>query len=535
MEQIEIKNLSFKYPLNEKKALDNVTLSISKGEYIVICGKSGCGKTTLLKHLKPVIAPKGEVFGEVLVDKEEIKGLSIERQAEKIGFVMQDSENQIVTDKVWHELSFGLENLGLEGREIRSRVAEMSVYFGIEGWFNKSVEELSGGQKQIMNLAAILAMHPQILILDEPTAQLDPVSAERFLSAVNKANKDFGITIILTEHRLEEVFGAADKVVVMDSGRVVCSEAPKEILKNVKAFELIKNALPSAMKIYSQHKKNECPISVKEARRWLNDVCEKGLEIKFDPEKKNTDFAIEIKELSFSYSKNEKNILKAVNLKIPKGEIFALTGGNGAGKSTLLKIIGGVLKPNSGKIKINGQRLEKSKTHIALLPQNTSFVFTEKTLELDFKTVSSNDEKIKSVCSLVQIEGLCDSHPYDLSGGERQRAALAKLLLINPDILLLDEPTKGMDADFKDLFASVLKNLKKQGVTVVMVSHDVEFCAKHADCCAMLFDGEISSTAASKRFFASNMFYTTAAGRISRGIIKNAVTCEDVIKCLKKD
>lgn len=511
MAQIEIRNLTFRYPLEEKNALENVSLSVDEGEYIVLCGKSGCGKTTLLKHLKKELAPKGKKEGEII------------SATEKIGFVMQNPENQIVTDKVWHELAFGLENMGLKPKEITVRMAEMATFFGIEEWLDKKTSELSGGQKQMVNLASVMAMHPDVLILDEPTSQLDPVAAETFLSTLDRINEELGVTVIITEHRLEEIFPVADKVVVMDNGRIVAASSPREIGES----GYLRSALPSAMRIYSEIKKGDCPITVREGRRWLKEIAgNKQLQLEEVNEKEPADFCIEIKNVFFRYSKNSPDILNDFSLKIPRGKISAITGGNGAGKSTLLKIISKTEQPYKGKV-----RIEKS-TRVASLPQDARLVFTEKAVELNLRKICRDDEKIMEVADLLGIENLLARHPYDLSGGECQKAATAMLLLKDPDILLFDEPTKGFDSEFKEEFAQILQSLKKRGKTIVTVSHDVEFLAKNADYCAMVFDGRISSFAPAREFFLSNVFYTTSACRIAKGIIKNALTCEDVIKCL---
>lgn len=513
MAQIEIKNLTFSYPLNEKAALNNISLSIEEGEYVVLCGKSGCGKTTLLKHLKKVLSPKGKKEGEIILE------------TDKIGFVMQDPENQIVTDKVWHELAFGLENMGLKSNEITVRMAEMAIFFGIEDWLEKRTDELSGGQKQILNLASIMSMHPDILILDEPTSQLDPVFAETFFSTLNRINKELGVTVIMTEHRLEEVFSSADKVVVMDEGEIVCVSPPSEINK----YHIVQSFLPSAMRIHSEIKKGECPISVKDARRWLKTITE-GKKLSIEKEEKNNEpekISVEIKNGFFKYSKNGEDILKDINLKIPQGEIFAITGGNGAGKSTLLKIISQTEKLYKGKVKIS-----KGLT-VSALPQDARLVFTEKTIELNLKKLCNSQEKVEEVSKVMGIENLLLKHPYDLSGGECQKAATAMLLIKNPDIMIFDEPTKALDNIFKKEFAEILFSLKSQGKTIIMVSHDVEFLAEYANYCAMVFDKKISSFAPAREFFLSNVFYTTSACRIAKGIIDNALTCEDVIKCLK--
>ena len=529
MESIKIKNFSFSYPLKNEKALKNINLSVNPGEYVVICGKSGCGKTTLLKHLKPVLAPHGERKGEILFGSKDIFTVPLREQTERIGYVMQDPDNQTVTDKVFHEIAFGLENLGLDSSSIRLRAAEMAEYFGISSLFEKDTAKLSGGQKQLLNLASVMAMHPDILILDEPVSQLDPVAASDFLGTVNKINKELGVTVIITEHRLEEIFPAADKIIVMDKGEIKYSGTPSDAGSRLSGeLSFMFRAFPSPMRIYSITGDNTlpCPVTVRDGRQWLSSLINNPTETEIIREKqKKNEKAIELRDIYFRYEKKEENILKGVSAVFEEGKITAVLGGNGAGKSTLLNIIGGIYKPLFGKVK-------KKNIKISLLPQQVQSLFTEKTVKEDLLRIGKD---YKEAAEITEITRILDCHPYDISGGERQRAALCKVLMTDPDVLLLDEPTKGMDAEFKEAFASVLKKLAQQGKTVITVSHDIEFCACHCHVCMMLFDGKIVSSKEAKEFFAGNMFYTTAAHRMSRNIFKNAVTDREVYKLCKKN
>lgn len=549
MVSFEIKNLSFSYPLGEGKALDNINLKIEKGEFAVICGKSGCGKTTLLRHLKPAITPHGKREGEIFFEGREINSLSQREAVSKIGYVMQSPENQIVTDKVWHELSFGLESLGEEPRHIRLKVAEMASFFGIQQWFSKGVEELSGGQKQLLNLASIMAMQPQVIILDEPTSQLDPIAAADFLAAVKKINSALGVTVIISEHRLEEVIPLADKVIVMDEGRSF-SCSPCEAYSVLKKMgNPMAEAMPAPVQIaagISEHSEikgyeDKLPLTVRDGRIFLSEYmkdkipAEREAEEKIPP--KNLPDAIKVHDLWFRYEKKGADIIKDLNFSVKKGTFHAVLGGNGAGKTTLLSLISGNLKAYRGKIAV-GEKGDKLK--IALLPQNPQTLFVKKTLLEDIEegidVKMSREEKEKTAreaAQKVHLQNLLSRHPYDLSGGEQQRAALAKVLLTKPDILLLDEPTKGLDCCFKKEFAEIIKELNFQGVTVIAVSHDIEFCAEYADFCTLLFCGEAVSTAVAREFFTGNSFYTTAANRMSRFVFPYAVTNEEVIRaCL---
>lgn len=548
MAHFEIKNLSFSYPTaKDRLALNNINLNIEKGEYIAVCGKSGSGKTTLLKHLKSVLAPHGSVRGEIIFEGKPLSEADLREQSSKIGYVMQNPDNQIVTDKVWHELAFGLESLGEDQKTIRLRVAEMASYFGIQGWFHKSVTELSGGQKQLLNLASIMAMQPTVLILDEPTSQLDPIAAADFLNTVRKINLELGTTVIITEHRLEDIFHAADRVVVMDKGSIFAVDEPRNIGKLLKEQnnEMFA-AMPSPVQIYYGVESDlKCPLTVREGRNWLSQVFEnkeikeKSIIEEMRREDETGVPAISVKEAWFRYSKESQDVLKGVNLNVPKETIFAIVGGNGTGKSTTLKSICNICKPYRGQILIDGKRIEKYKAdelfkgNLAMLPQDPQSLFVKKTVKEDLEEMLAKEDKekrIEEVAEICDITHLLESHPYDLSGGEQQRAALAKVLLTDPKILLLDEPTKGIDNFFKLKFADILKKLKASGVTVLMVSHDVEFCAKYADIVGMFFDGNVITANTPKKFFAQNSFYTTAANRMSRHIFENAITNEDVIK-----
>lgn len=550
MAHFEIKDLSFSYPMaKDKMALDHINLNIEQGEYITVCGKSGSGKTTLLKHLKSVLTPHGTTDGEIYFEGKLLKDVSLRDQSAKIGYVMQNPDNQIVTDKVWHELAFGLESLGMDQKTIRLRVAEMASYFGIQGWFHKNVSELSGGQKQLLNLASIMAMQPTVLILDEPTSQLDPIAATDFLNTVRKINLELGTTIIITEHRLEDIYHASDRVVVMDKGKIICVDDPHAVGEFLKATDNpMFAAMPSPVQIYYGVESNlKCPLTVREGRNWLSEEFE-GKEITFPriekEEMREEDTgvpAISVREAWFRYEKDSPDILKGVNFYVSKGEFFAIVGGNGTGKSTTLKSICHICKPYRGQILIDGKRVEKYnsaelfKGNLAMLPQDPQSLFVKKTVYEDLeemlpKNCSDKEERISYVAKICDIEDLLESHPYDLSGGEQQRAALAKVLLTEPKILLLDEPTKGLDNFFKLKLAEVLKTLKSKGVTILMVSHDVEFCAKYVDKVGMFFDGGIITVNTPNKFFSRNSFYTTAANRMSRHLFENAINNEDVIK-----
>ena len=564
MALLEVKNLSFTYPrqpkdtTEPKPALSGVSLDIRRGEFMVLCGASGCGKSTLLRLLKRELAPEGEKSGEIIFCGKEQSTLSEREAACEIGYVLQNPENQIVTDKVWHELAFGLENMGVPTPVIRRRVAEMACFFGIDDWFRKKTTELSGGQKQLLNLASILSMQPKLLILDEPTSQLDPIAASDFIHTLSKINKELGLTILLTEHRLEEVFPLADRVAVMDQGKLLFVESPRQAGHELKKFDpnhRMLLGLPSAVRIYQGLDAEDvtCPLTVRDGRNFIEENYNNTItRLEREPEKKeekDRPIAMRMKDICFRYEKEEPDVLDHVALTLYEGEVVSLLGGNGAGKTTLLSVISGTNRPYYGKIEVFGKRLQKYKgkelyiRKLASLPQNPQTVFLKMTVREDYEELakvleckkSEMEEKIQAVAQKLEITHLLDRHPYDLSEGEQQRAAIGKVLLLEPRLLLLDEPTKGIDAWSKRQLGNLLKDLRRQGITVLMVTHDVEFAAEVSDRCGLFFDHEITSVDTPEEFFCNNNYYTTAANRISRQQYENAITCEEVIELCRQN
>ena len=552
MALLRVEGLSFAYPNASIRALDQVDLQINKGEYIVLCGPSGCGKTTLLRQVKSGLEPAGAREGSIFYREQPIEKLAELTAAAEIGFVQQNPDNQIVTDYVWHELAFGLENMGYSVPVIRRRVAEMAAFFGMETWFRSKTSELSGGQKQLMNLASALAMGPKLLILDEPTSMLAPLAARSLLQAMRRINRELGVAVLLTEHRLDEVFPVADRVVTMDKGRICSDGAPSELAKELAEStdkSRIYFGLPAAVRIFSELGSVEnLPLTVRDARQRLEMLVEQSaasaetkepLDVTTPANANNNDqtpehsskaeTVLEGKELWFRYNEKSADVLRGASIKLNMGELFCLLGGNGAGKTTILKILAGLAKPYRGKTK-----LAKDKK-LCMLPQNARALFVADTAEKELVDSSDGDEeKALQMAEKLELTPLLGRHPYDLSGGETQRLALGKLLLRDADVLILDEPTKGLDAYAKAELAKILKELCADGVSILVVTHDVEFAAMYADRCALMFDGQLMSEGAPRDFFAGNRFYTTDANRIASEVFPEAITCEEVIeKCRK--
>ena len=536
MESYSFNNVDFTYPEGEKKALRNVSFTVQQGEFVILCGPSGCGKSTLLRHLKSCLTPHGLFSGEIRYQGKLLSEMSQREQAQQIGYVLQSPENQVVTDKVWHELAFGLESLGYDTPTIRRRVAEIAAFFGIENWFYKNVAELSGGQKQLLSLASVMAMQPGVLVLDEPTAQLDPIAAADFLALLGKINRELGTTIILTEHRLEEAFPFATRVIVMNEGAILCDDKPENVglqLKDKGSGMFL--AVPTAMRVWAAVETNlSCPMTVHDGSSFLSQRAEEQTLLSLaekDLPVYSEEITLECDDLWFRYEKDSPDVVKGFSLKLRKGEFYAILGGNGAGKSTTLKVISGLRTAYRGNVRLQGK--------LGHLPQNPQTLFVKRTVREDLYEVfrwgkipkEQQDAEVARITELCGLREFLDRHPYDISGGEQQRTALAKVLLTAPDILLLDEPTKGFDAEFKVTFALILRRLASQGVTILMVSHDVPFCAEYAHKCGLFFDGSIVAEGTPREFFSGNSFYTTPANRMARHLIPKAVTVADIIGC----
>ena len=529
MDTITFDHVTFSYPLAEKAALDDISFSVRPSEFIVLAGKSGCGKTTLLRHMKKNLMPYGRREGTVCYEGTEISQVDDRRNAAEIGFVQQNPDNQIVTDKVWHELAFGLESLGLSTRAIRRRVAEMASYFDIQTWFRKEVSQLSGGQKQLLNLASIMVMQPKLLVLDEPTSQLDPIAAGEFLRTVYKINRELGTTVLLSEHRLEEVFPLADRVLVMEKGRLLADGAPREVGEALgRADHAMFAAMPAPMRIWAAvDNPLPCPVTVREGRDWLAAFAQDHPLTPPPPEPEpapDGETLLSLDQVWFRYEKEGPDVVKGLSLTLKQGEFLAILGGNGAGKSTTLGLIAGLHRPYRGRVRCEAA--------LGMLAQDPQTLFVKKTVREDLAEALSGlglpkeerQRRLERMTRLCRLGDLLERHPYDLSGGEQQRLALAKVLLPGPRLLLLDEPTKGLDAEFKQVLAQILYSLTRQGLGVLMVSHDVEFCAEYAHRCALFFDGSIVSQGPPQRFFGENSFYTTTSNRMSRGLLSGAVT-----------
>ena len=591
MALIEFDNFTFAY-LNsdgtesQDNSLDEISLEIDYGDFVLLCGPSGSGKTTLLTNLKKELMPAGRRAGEIRFKGIRIQDLDDISSACDIGYLFQNPDSQIVTDTVIQEIAFPLENIGLPTEEIRNRISEIVAFFGINDILHKNVNELSGGQKQLVNLCSLLVLRPEVLLLDEPMSQLDPIASYEFLSIVRRLNEEFSITVIMSEHKADSIFPFIDKAVFLKDGRIEFVDNAHNICKEVIDDEIFENYLPVVTKIhnslsdkYPSLSKLNTPLSIREGRRCLNTIHDDLIKIsegignsnnfdsanlhhtskKYHSQEKsgildrlpfngNGNALIRMDGIYFAYEK-ENLILKNVDFDLNEGDFVSLIGGNGVGKSTFLQLLVGILKPIKGKVKYR-KKIRLAYVHqnpmIHFSKDNVREEFLESLLEsgllngngIDFNRSSyenllklSSEEfvdsdilnglefdsikfKFRELIEFFDICDLIDKHPYDCSGGEQQKIVIVKALLQNADVLVLDEPTKGLDPISSKNLARILNSLRDNGLTILMTSHDLDFVANNCKRCLMLFDRDIQIDDDPKVIFAENNFYTTFVNRM---------------------
>lgn len=532
---LSVNNYSFVYPESNDYALKNIDVTINKGEFVVLCGESGSGKTTLLKLLKHDIAPHGKHSGSILYGNKDIEDYTHFKRSQRIGYVFQKPEAQVVMGTVMDELVFGMENIGMDQATMKKRMAEVVQFLGINHLLHQNINILSGGQVQLVNLASILMLYPDVLLLDEPTSQLDPIASQQFIQTLRRLNKEQGMTIIISEHNLEELVSLSDRMLLLEEGKVKYNNTPQQVIKAMKKESFTPTYLPLVTQLYLEKapigETGKAPLNVKETKDWLS-KCNIIEETGKDKVKNATRTLLTLDKVDFKYNRKSPLILNRISAEFNTGEMHAVLGGNGSGKTTLLKLIANINQPQSGKILLDNKAYKNiGMDTISYLPQNPQLFFIEDRIIDEYKRIASNyqieDKRIENILNAFDLKALAQRHPYDLSGGQLQKAAIAGALLTRPKVLLLDEPTKGLDPEAKDQLGQLLNDLKENGQTIILVTHDLEFAAKWADRCSLLFNGELASTESVSDFFANNYYYTTVMSRVSRDIVEQPLITLD--------
>lgn len=549
VEIVKVVDFNFEYALAQRKSLKNISLSVQSDDFIAIAGDSGSGKTTLLRQLKSELWPVGKRTGEVLFEGTPLPQLTKRDSAQSIGMVFQNPDDQLVMDTVISELAFSLENINVEADIIQQRIAELVSFMGLQDILYENVQNLSGGQKQLVNLAGVLILRPKLLLLDEPTAQLDPIATKEFFSLLNRVHDELGIAIVMSEHILDDVLPLANKLWIMHDGNLQFCGSTDEVLKDLWREPHLKNFIPDVPYLFlkdhalESNKVARLPLTVLEGREALqsqNVVLKEQLRNVSMPGQHPV--VAELKHLEFEYDRQGQPILDDLNLEVRQKDWVAIIGKNGTGKTTLLKVIMGFLNLRRGTIQLLGKKLShwtKNKGHfyqkISYLSQNPSDYFSYETVWEEYVNRATQlglqdpEKQATDMLRKMTITHIAEQNPHDASGGEQQLITLGLLLLSQPQILLLDEPTKGLDPIRRTNLGNILKRLQNENnLTVIMVSHDMNFSAEYATKCALLFDGKLVTKAEPHRFFADNFFYTTTINRMVRYQLPKVIHRQEV-------
>ncbi|HEY4601687.1 MAG TPA: ABC transporter ATP-binding protein [Cerasibacillus sp.] len=538
----QLYDVSFRYPDANKDVLNQLHLSINAGEFILLTGPSGCGKTTLLRLLTSVLRPIGELSGEMLYQNKPIHLWSDEQLTKQIGFISQHPEEQMVMPTVIQELVFGLENHGLSTVEMRKRVAELGHFFKIENLLYKKTDALSGGEQQLVHLLSVLLLRPKVLILDEPTSQLDPVHAKHVLQILEQLHHDLGMTIIIAEHRVDHLFQICDRVIMLDEGTVRFTGNSRDMLYQLFQSREIKYHayLPDLAHLYlekaQQPIKDNIPLTVNDGRVWLKQTLPMRDSKRQSRNVEQEQPIVTLKDVTFYFSKNAPSILNRLSLTIYKGDFYTIIGGNASGKTTLLEICLGIKKAKRGRVELFQEKPHKTAlSRVGFMPQQPQAFFMYDTVEKEMQAMlnqgDDGEQHMIKMAKRFNVEHLLQQHPYDCSYGEMQKVVLACLLLRQPDILFLDEPTKGLDPFAKKELGRYLTALHKEGVTIVMVSHDIDFIANYSKRSGLLFAGEVTTEGPTHTVLQDNYFYTTDLSRAARGTsLSSVLTLEEALQ-----
>lgn len=519
---ISINNFSFTYPEQSRPAVKDISLTIEKGAFALLVGESGAGKSTILRCLNGLVPhfSGGEMSGELTVNGIDPVKATPKVMSQHVGFVFQDPETQFIVDRVEDEIAFTLENLGMEPEKMRSRVEFVLELLELKPNRLRRIDSLSGGEQQRVAIATALALQPRILVLDEPTSQLDPESARQVLEAVTRLNKQHGLTIIISEHRIERIIHFVDTLIFLQPNTPgVIIGRPQEVLSKT-------DLLPPSARLGKFFNISPLPLTAEDGKSLFHDheIQKTERTVKKLSEKDPKPPFIEVEDLVVDLG--SKTIINHVGLTLHKTEILVLMGPNGSGKTTLLRAIIGLLKIKSGEIKIhgestNGLSVAQICRQAAYLPQNpNSLLFSESVADelmvsINNRHPSMDEQALLSAQSHVQqtlvrtgLEGYSEMYPRDLSVGQRQRVAIGAVTITSPRILLMDEPTRGLDNTAKQSLANLLVEWRDAGMGILLVTHDVELAASIADRVALLENGVISACGDPSQVLRSSPVFT---------------------------
>ena len=538
---IHFAELTYRYPSTEEPILRNLAFDIEEGEFLLVIGPSGAGKSTLLRCLNGLVPHfyGGTISGQVRVAGRDPVVVGPGGMADTVGFVLQDPEAQFVVDRVEDELAFALENHGVEPMVMRKRVEEALDQLNIAHLRHRSVSTLSGGERQRVAIAAVMTLQPRVLVLDEPTSQLDPQAAEEVLDTLVKLNQDLGLTIVLSEHRLERVVQYVDRILYLPgpNGTPMLDE-PRAVLDEV-------DLAPPLVKLAKELGWSPLPLTIKQGRRFarqltLKTAGDEALHSVPRPAHDPPSPAISVQNVAYSY--NGHPALQHISLQVHQGEFVALMGRNGSGKTTLLKHLVGLLRPDNGAVQISQAgpggamdtrqaAVEEIIRVVGYVPQNPNALLFNDTVrqELEF-TQRGHDippGDFGGLLDTLSLTSHANSYPRDLSVGERQRVAMASILVANPQILLLDEPTRGLDYQQKATLAAFLQSMKVEGRTIIMATHDVELVASCADRVVLLGDGQVVVDGPARRVMSESLVFASQINKLFRS--PALLTVEDVL------
>ncbi len=540
MAYIEIKDLNFTYPMEKERSLKNINLKLEKNDFLLIAGKSGSGKSTLARAIVGTVPNfyGGTIGGEIKIGGKYLKDMSHRERAEKVTMVFQDPEKQLMMNRVHREVAFGLENIGVDEDVIKRRVYEALQFSGILHLADRDIASLSGGEKQKVAVASALVYMPDCIILDEPTSQLDPSSAEEMLNITKKINEELGITIIVIEQRVNRWFDTVDSIAIMNDGTLELFEDKRDFYYNCNKRQFM--FMPDYLKFFKKMNFNKMPQNFKDARvEILNSSLnvKSGNEVAAAEFQNNDKEVISVNKLNCKYG--SKQVLRDINFTVENGEFIAILGANGAGKSTLLKTILGLVE-HEGIIRLYGEDTSKMDIrqiarHIGYISQNPNDYLSKDSVYEEVKFTMDNygiyDEKIvNSVLKELEIYDLKDKNPRDLSGGQRQRVAIASILVLQPDMILLDEPTRGLESGLKNKLGKLLQNLNKKGTSIILVTHDTDFASNFCRRYMIMFNGRIVADGNKRQVLGDGIFYTTSMNKLLRDKDDSIFTLEEAIE-----